>query len=129
MITPTKPDLSDVQDAIRDLEAKYERLVWYARSQPATAVAYWEKVPSEIRDGAFRAQMAVEEDLPDEITELRNCEDNWTHGFNSGVLAALRFVTTAQYPVLLDGDCSDDGEPFWYGGVEDAREEFPCLDT
>ncbi len=126
MITPTKPDLSDVEDAIRALEAKYERLVWYARSQPATAVTYWEKVPSEIRDGAFRAQMKVEEDLPDEVTQLRNCEDNWTHGFNSGVLAALRFVTTAQYPVLID---DEEGDPLWYGGVEDAREEFPCLDT
>lgn len=126
MITPTKPDLSDVQDAIRDLEAKYDSLVWYARSMPASATTYWEKVPSEIRDGAFRAQMRVEEDYPEDITELRNSEDNWTHGFNSGVLAALRFVSTAQYPVLID---DEEGTPIWYGGVDDAKEEFPSLDT
>jgi hypothetical protein len=126
---PTEPASvlfsSDVQDAIRDLEAKYESLVWYARSQPATATTYWEKVPPEIRDGAFRAQMKVEEDHPDEITELRNCEDNWTHGFNSGVLAALRFVATAQYPFLID---DEEGTPYLYGGVHHAIEEFPCLD-
>ena len=130
MTTPTEPDTSNIKQVLQDLTEKYESLVWYARSNPASDVKYWAQVPADIRDGAFKAQMRVEEDYPEDVTQLRTCPENWQHGFNSGALATLRFVLTAQYPFLIDDPaCSDDGEPFWYGGIQDAQEEFPCLDT
>lgn len=123
-LPPTDP-LALKQELI-DLENKYERLVWYARSQPASCVDYWSKVPAQIRDGAFRSQMRVEEDYPDEVTQLRSEASDWQHGFNSGALAILRFILTAQYPILIEDEFEDN---YSYGGIEDAREEFPCLDT
>ena len=120
-------EATDVQKALAELEDKYERLVWYARSPRATNVEFWKAVPEQIRTGAFQAQMRVEEDFPDEVNQLRDLEQtDWQHGFNSGVLAALRFVYTAQMEVVTIRD--DEGE--WsYGGVEDAYESFPDLST
>ena len=128
MTTETKPDLAKVPEALAELERKYERLVWYARSAPASNVEFWCKVPDHIRQGAFESQMRVEEDYPDEVARLRNHDgSDWQHGFNSGMLAALRFVQTAQHPVELDDE--ECGGTYWYGGLEDAEDEFPCLHT
>lgn len=120
-------EFTDVEKALAEMEAKYERLVWYARSPRATSVEFWLNVPEEIRNGAFTAQMEVEEEYPDEVSSLRDSkQSDWQHGFNSGVLAALRFVNTAQMEVQTFED--PDGE-FSYGGLADATETFPDLCT
>ena len=115
----------DIHAELGDLLTKYHDLVWYARSNPASDVDYWKNVPEAIREGAFKAQMRVEEEYPNEVTRLRGDGSDWEHGFNSGMLAAMNFVLTASRSVLLD----DGEETFWYGGIEDAKEEFPMLDT
>ena len=100
---------------IAELEKKFCDLVWFARSNPASDTDYWMKVPEDIRTGAFKSQMRVEEDYPDEVAQLRDWDvdkSNWQHGFNSGCLAAFRYV------LELDA------------GFIDEDEEFePCLDT
>jgi len=120
-------EFTDVEKALAEMEAKYERLVWYARSPRATSVDFWIDVPDEIRNGAFQCQMEVEEEYPDEVSALRDRKaGEWQHGFNSGVLAALRYVYTAQMKVQTFED--ESGE--WsYGGLEDATENFPDLCT
>ena len=119
----------ELGEYLQTLEEKYESLVWFARSNPKDSV-FWDKVPAEIRTGALNSQARVEEQYPDEIDELRSDHGSWTHGFNSGMLACLRLIQTASNPQLItDPDCSDDGQPFWVGGLEEAKEEFPCLDT
>ena len=127
--TDPSPSTEELKLELQKLEAKYETLVWYARKPPTSDADYWEPLPQYIREGAFKALMKAEEDYPDDISELRYCDSNWQHGFNSGMLAALRFVMTAQFPCLMDADCSDDGQAHWYGGISDAHDEFPMLDT
>ena len=91
---------------------KYERLVWFARSRPSSETDYWKSVPPEIKEGALNAQSRVEEMFPDEVDDLKcPCCTDWAHGFNSGVLAGLRYALAY----------ADD--------PNDAEEMFPELDT
>ena len=96
-------------DRFSEKERKYCDLVWYARSHPKEDTAYWEKVPDHIREGALNAQARVEKAYPSEVSAL---SDDWNHGFNSGCLAAFRYVQTA-----LQQDLAT------------AELEFPDLDT
>ena len=96
-------------EAFAKKERKYSDLVWYARSRPKEDTAFWEKVPDHIREGALNAQARVEEAYPFEASAL---SDDWNHGFNSGCLAAFRYVHTA-----LQEDLGT------------AEQEFPSLDT
>ena len=57
----------------------------------------------------------IEKEYPDEVNELNGLSAehiNWHHGFNSGMVAALRYILTM-----------DDL------GLEQADEEFPMLDS
>ena len=117
----------DVLQAIEEMEDKYSQLVWYARKAPASDEEYWGRVPKEIREGALNAAAQVAEHFPDEIDLLKNpSTGDWQHGFHSGMLAALRFCLTATYEEMIEFD----GEPpMMMGGLEDATELFPELDT
>lgn len=91
---------------------KHLDLVWYARSTPMDDPE-WFKSPDSIRKGAWEYQMKVEERYPEEVAELA-CQEhgNWHHGFNSGVVAGIRYLFD-----LLDM------------GQEHADGAFPCLDS
>ena len=117
--------------AIAEMENKYFDLVWYARKTPNYDKEYWDKKPAEIREGAFKAMEEVEKKYPREVELLNKktkySSPDWEHGFNSGVLAAMRFVQTA-----FDNStetCEETGEELCFGGVENAFETFPQLDT
>lgn len=105
----------DPQALIDELHTKYSKLVWYARSHPANDVEYWKDRPEAIRSKAFSAQSRVEEDYHDDVIELTECDDNWQHGFNSGMLAAIRYMQYIQ---------SDDPMTQQF-----AIDNFPDLDT
>lgn len=79
---------------IKDKVDKYADLVWYARRPPADHLS-WNCMPPEIKRGALDHQARIQEMLPDEIDALCSDHGDWYHGFNSGVLAALRFVLQA----------------------------------
>ena len=97
---------------------KYSDLVWYARKRPRKD-GYWEMVPKDIRDRVMAGQMEVEKKHPLEVSRLYQ-DDNFHHGFNSGVLATVRVLWGWD-------DCEETLS------VQDTREcsieEFPCLDT
>ena len=99
-------------ELIAAMEEKYSNLVWYARKAPPEDAEYWSDTPAEIKTAALNEMAKVEEMSPDEVDALKcpNC-GNWNHGFNSGMLAALRFVMHA----------AED--------PEEAQEDFPMLDT
>ena len=99
----------EIESAFVEKADKYCHLVWYARSHPKEDIVYWEKVPDHIRKGALNSQAWVEEAYPSEVSAL---PDDWNHGFNSGCLAAFRYVQTA-----LQQDLAT------------AEREFPDLDT
>jgi len=84
----------------RELEEKYFKLVWFARSSSDT------KDPIVLRE-----QQKVKDCYPKECAAIACPEDgNWTHGFNSGMLACLRLFSSAKI-------------------TQNNRKEFPFLDT
>ena len=100
-------ELQEVIDAIQSSARKYEDLVSYARSPRSTDTDYWKDVREDIREGAFRSQMRVEEEYPDEVQMLRNPKmSDWQHGFHSGCLASFRFALTALHQELWYRGCS-----------------------
>ena len=88
-----------------------EQLVWYARKHPNDHPS-WDELRPDIKQGALGAKALIEEMFPKEVDKLRGENGDFYHGFNSGALAALRFVYTA----------ATEGE-------EAARSAWPELDT
>ena len=88
---------------LQELEGKYLDLVWYARSN---AMKY-----PDMAAQIFKAQAQIERKYPDDIKKFNENSD-WQHGFNSGMLACIRFI------YAMDDD-----------GLEEAIENFPELDT
>ena len=104
-----------LSDALRHRLDKYAALVWYARKPNPANKEAWAKFSTndEIKQGALNEMARVEEMFPEEVTSLkRPPAGDWQHGFNSGVLAALRLVMTAASE-----------------GPETAEEFWPELDT
>ena len=81
---------------------KYADLLWYARTSP-------EHINIK---GVKENKDRIEKIYPNEVTQLSSENGDWQHGFNSGMVAALRYVLTM-----------DDL------GKEQADEEFPMLDS
>ena len=103
-------DVLEINELIDNKLKKYDQLVWFARKHPSDHPS-WNDVPEDIRTGALNSAARVEEMYPDEVDELQGENSDWSHGFNSGMLAALRLVVRA---------CSDPKE---------AEECFPELYT
>ena len=120
-------------------EQKYADLVWFARKPQLGDLDAFEqyfnnyggeKTPPEIQLKCKQKMILIQERYPDEVESLQSALDgDWDHGFNSGMLAALRLILTAIKKVKADPAASDMGEECWFGGIEDAEEEFPMLDT
>jgi len=81
---------------------KYCSLVWFARSRPENI-----DIP-----GVREAKARILKESPTEVAELSSEDGQWHHGFNSGMLAGMRYVLS-----------------LYEDGVEMAEEEFPFLDT
>ena len=88
---------------LHEKNEKYLDLVWLAR-----------KKPEDRKDRTINAVIKrVEYSYPKEVADLSSVENgDWHHGFNSGMLAALRYVET------LDS-C----------GFVQAEMDFPMLDS
>ena len=99
---------------------KYFDLVWYARKPRfdgevptmAEAKEAMPGTPVDILEGMVDQMQRVEELYPEAVGDLNAEDGDWCHGFNSGVLAALRFVYQAEFD-----------------SVEEAKAEWPKLDT
>jgi len=110
--------------ALAEFYKKYSTLVWYARKPrmgngdlpsmlEVQTFPEFKDTPPDVIKGMLIAMMKAQADYPEDCAELDNEKsDNWQHGFNSGMLACISFVFTAD-------EC----------GLEDARAEFPMLDT
>jgi len=113
-----------MEQQLQQLEKKYFDLVWYARKpRDADGEPYpmhiiqgmpgYEKTPDDIIKSMMQAVMKVRAAYPRETDDLNSEEvGDWAHGFNSGALAAFRWVMTANEL-----------------GVSEADDEFPFLDT
>jgi len=81
---------------------KYSDLLWYARSGPE----------NESIKGVKENVDRIETLYPNEVEKLQSENGDWQHGFNSGVVAIIRYILAM--------------EDF---GLEYADEEFPMLDS
>lgn len=71
--------LQNILHFVYDLEEKYYRLVWYARSDSP-------------QENVKKLREQVEFEYPEETEDLKGIEGMWHHGFNSGMLAAARCI-------------------------------------
>ncbi len=93
-----------IYNKLSDLENKYESLVWYARKTDKQI----NSIP-EVKQHVLEIQNLY----PNECMELNVQElSDWSHGFNSGMLACVRYIQ----------DYVDEGKEF-------ADENFPSLHT
>jgi len=81
---------------------KWVDLLWYARINPKNIDVAGVKENKE----------RIEKLYPTEVKELQSENGDWSHGFNSGMVACLRWIATI--------------DEF---GKEQADEEFPMLDS
>lgn len=86
-------------------EDKYCDILWWTRKDKM-------KLLVEQRFDILATCQKVEKENPEEIKALKECDDNWQHGFNSGMLACTRL-----YLEMIEGD------------VNIAIDSFPFLDT
>ena len=86
---------------------KHEKLVWWARKPPASDPS-WDDFGELTKTSTLNECSRIEELYPDETSGFTDFD----HGFNSGVLAALRWILTAE------DSC-----------IEVADKQFPDLDT
>jgi hypothetical protein len=97
----------EILENIIELEDKYFDLVWYARKTEED----YNTIPK-----AKENMDRIQNQYPDEVASLYADDSNWEHGFNSGMLAGMRYIMTLFETGPL-------------GGKEMADEEFPFLDT
>jgi hypothetical protein len=127
----------EIDEAIGKKVSKYFDLVWYARKPPVDDIdnPYWENTPLELRQKCYNECAKVEELYPEEVAELKSPDNgDWKHGFNSGCLAAFRYVLDAcdrsDWTPLIEQDPFYDPEnPTKHDPLQHAEENFPYLDT
>jgi hypothetical protein len=127
----------EVDKAIGEKISKYFDLVWYARKPPSwdTETDYWKNSKPENRKKCYDECSKIEELYPEEVDELRcPTSGNWHHGFNSGCLAAFRYIIDAcdrsDYSIMYEEDPFFDPEnPVEHDPLKHAEENFPQLDT
>ena len=102
----------------------YDSLVGLARSNPDDS--HYEK-----RIDSIKSKIG-EEVYEKELEKLMSEECDWTHGFNSGMLASTRlYISLLQYtPDIFENEETGDDEEYPIENTwRDALEEFPMLDT
>ena len=106
-------------------QEKFENLVWAARKPCIDApVEEWEYFANTDGTGTYRKSdpkitlacrtelQKIVDKFPEDYSLLKGQDGQFHHGFNSGALAAFRYVLD-----IIET------------GVEHAEEEFPNLDT
>ena len=95
----------DVKKAMQDIHGKYLDLVWYARSG--------NNIDHPVHGSAvIKSRAKTDQKYSDDTNELHKCDSNWQHGFNSGMLACVRYLWSIEEL-----------------GKQLAKESFPELDT
>jgi hypothetical protein len=94
---------SDVFKEMIELHSVYTDMLWFARTNETTLSTI---------ELARKNYDRIESQFPELVDKLRNDDSNFEHGFNSGVVAAIRY--------MLDLKETD---------LENARQNFPDLDS
>jgi len=118
-----KKCIKNTNEDITKRRKLYLNLVAMARSNPDDE-SYENRVDyikSEIGDDVYEK----------ELEKLMGDESEWSHGFNSGMLASTRlYGDLLQYiPDVYENESGDDEEFSLEDMWDQAKEEFPMLDT
>ena len=118
-----KKCIKNTNEDITKRRKLYLNLVAMARSNPDDE-SYENRVDyikSEIGDDVYEK----------ELEKLMSDESEWSHGFNSGMLASTRlYGDLLQYiPDVYENESGDDEEFPLEDMWDQAKEEFPMLDT
>jgi len=118
-----KKCIKNTNEDITKRRKLYLNLVAMARSNPDDE-SYENRVDyikSEIGDDVYEK----------ELEKLMGDESEWSHGFNSGMLASTRlYGDLLQYiPDVYENESGDDEEFPIEDMWDQAKEEFPMLDT
>lgn len=114
----------EILDILSEYQDKYFDLVWYARTYPK------DRLQVQLNE--------IETKYPKEVEELSKetplTSPDWSHGFNSGCLAAFRFAVTTlskteDWEECFIEELEDDDEFELPSPIDLAIEEFPFLDT
>ena len=95
---------------------KYFRLVWWARSDSN-------------RPDIVALRQKVESDYPDDTQRVMNDDENFEHGFNSGVLAGIRLALGLSKVDKEENKENEEDSEDEFDEVRAAVEDFPHLDT
>jgi hypothetical protein len=106
-----KSTKKEIEQLVSLTEDKYRRLVWFARRSDDTLLVLNEDGVQENKLIMDKLKQ-IQELYPTEIEDLMGDDGDWAHGFNSGMLAGMRYVMTLAEM-----------------GQEYADEWFPELDT
>ena len=132
-----RAELAEAKKALDAVKAKaamhtdkYCDLVWIARKNREEAL-------HNTSHPSHGGVVEVINKYPDEVLTLSGPHGNFSHGFNSGILAASRmyFDLSASCEEDLDEELEDDledGQPLLArldAHRQQAVEDFPCLDT
>lgn len=133
--TSSEEQLRRFDEISRLFHQKYFSLVWLARTDKAQLL---EKENYEI----LQRVKEIEDQYPEDITELDGCDTNFVHGFNSGMLACIRFISSYikddLWPIEDTGGVEWEKEDIHLingkeyvlmDGREHAESLFPELDT
>jgi hypothetical protein len=113
---------------------KYFDLVWFARSDE-------KKLLKGEHYEALEKLKEITSKYEEEVEGLYSEDSNWHHGFNSGILAYSRFLSSyledTLWPIDPDDEQPDESEIVIVDGNKyvkidgkaEAIEEFPFLDT
>ena len=112
------------EERLTELESKYFDLVWFARRTPED----YDNIP-----GVKEPWDKVVSRYPKEVNDLSDPNiGDWSHGFNSGMLACVRLLR----PYLKDVDWSEEipgnQDTFILTRellLKESEDEFPFLDT
>lgn len=88
-----KSTKKEIEQHVSRMEDKYGRLVWFARRSEDNLLVLSEDGVQENKQ-IMNKLKEIQELYPAEVTELLGDEGDWEHGFNSGMLAGMRYVMT-----------------------------------
>ena len=97
----------EIEARLTEFNSRYGDLIWYARSDAA-------KHDAKTNASIAKSQQEMRQKYPKDCADLDGEHSNWQHGFNSGLLAAVRWLDEALDETM---------------GIEEADLLFPNLYT
>jgi hypothetical protein len=101
---------AQLMNLLQQKEEKYYLLVWSSRCRVFSGNS--KSLPPGVAEGQIEKMRQIFAMYPEEMADLQSEDGLWHHGFNSGMLAGMRYAIEA-----------------FAGNADFAEDTFPDLDT